>query len=77
MKRNLSNVTKDHVRRLENWLTLEDTYICPFMDNGIKCYRDICYEVFPLLDVGCCPCKESTLKSVKSVARLVIHKCQR
>jgi len=76
MKRNLSNVTKDHVRELKKWLKAEDKLFCPFNYNNILCRDDICHEVFPFSG-GRCPCVKSGYKYSISVARLVIHKCQR
>lgn len=77
MKRNLSGVKRDHVRRLIVWLKAEDKMYCPFRDNGLSCEADICSDVFPFLPPGDCPCSKSGLKYTISVARLVIHKCQR
>ena len=78
MKRNLSNVTRDHVKRLKGWLEAEDKDYCPFRDNGRTCLEDICWEVFPFLDdQGLCPCTRSGFKYVTSVAREIIKKCQR
>lgn len=74
MKRNLSNVTGDHIRRLKKWVEAKDKDNCPFLDNGLTCEEDICYQVFPgLVKEGDCPCDKSGVKYVTRVARQIIY----
>jgi len=78
MKRNFSNVTKDHVKSLKKWLEVEDKAVCPFNDNGILCEDDICPQVFPSLDPSWCPCNHLETKYVEKIARKIIKElsCQ-
>lgn len=75
MKRDLSNVTEDHVWSLKKWVESEDKDYCPFLGNGLICWDDICYQVFPKLikiKMGACPCTKSGVKYVVKVARQII-----
>lgn len=76
MKRNFSRVSKDHVRRLKKWLKAEDKLHCPFNGNSYTCLEDVCYDIFPFLVKGGCPCVQSGERYAVQVARLVIRKCQ-
>ena len=80
MKRNLSNVTKDHVEYLKKWLKKGDLSLCPFNDNNIDCQDDVCSQIFPSLrDPGLhCPCNRFKTKYVVETARKIIKElsCQ-